>query len=68
MTLRAESGAHTLKGSVGNLSACAAFAAAKRLEEAARSGNLAEVRGGLIALETELDRLRPALRELLAGR
>ncbi|HEY1379412.1 MAG TPA: response regulator [Gemmataceae bacterium] len=60
--------AHTLKGAVGNLSAGTSFAAAKRLDELARTGNLADARAGLAALEDELDRLRPVLRVLLAAR
>ncbi len=60
--------AHTLKGAVGNLSAGTSFAAAKHLEDMARAGNLTDAPAALAALEAELDRLRPALRALLAAR
>jgi two-component system sensor histidine kinase/response regulator len=60
--------AHTVKGTVGNLSAGAAFAAAGHLEELARTGALIDAAEGLKGLEAELDRLRPALRSLLAVR
>jgi HPt (histidine-containing phosphotransfer) domain-containing protein len=56
---------HTLKGSVGNLSAGPAFAAARRLEGLAHAGRLAAAAAALADLERELDRLRPALRALV---
>ena len=59
--------AHTLKGAVGNLSAGTSFAAASRLEELAWAGNLTDAAAGLTAFTAELDRLRPALRALLAA-
>jgi CheY-like chemotaxis protein len=58
--------AHTLKGAVGNLSATPAYEAARRLEDLAHDGQLDAAGPALQALETALDRLRPALRDLLA--
>jgi signal transduction histidine kinase/DNA-binding response OmpR family regulator/HPt (histidine-containing phosphotransfer) domain-containing protein len=58
--------AHTLKGAVGNLSGAAAHVAAKRLEELARNGRLADSSAALSDLSLELDKLRSALRQLLA--
>jgi HPt (histidine-containing phosphotransfer) domain-containing protein len=60
--------AHMIKGSVGNLSAGPSYAAAKRLDDFARAGDLAAAAKALGELIGELDRLRPALRGLLAGR
>jgi CheY-like chemotaxis protein/nitrogen-specific signal transduction histidine kinase/HPt (histidine-containing phosphotransfer) domain-containing protein len=57
--------AHTLKGSVGTFEATGAFAAAERLEILARSGDLTGAPAALAALDEQLDRLWPALRELL---
>ncbi len=59
--------AHALKGATGNLSAAPSAAAARRLEDQARAGRLDAAAEALTALEAELDRLRPALRALLAG-
>ncbi|MCC7493754.1 MAG: response regulator [Fimbriimonadaceae bacterium] len=56
-----ERAAHTLKGAVGNFGAKPAFAAAQRLEQLGRSGELREVDAALAALDVELERLRPAL-------
>lgn len=53
--------AHTLKGSVGNFGADAAFHAAFQLEKMGRSGNLTGVDEAYQALEAEMERLRPAL-------
>jgi HPt (histidine-containing phosphotransfer) domain-containing protein len=58
--------AHTLKGTVGNLSASAAYQAARKLEDLGRAGRLDTAGAALRDLEVELDRLRPALRVLLA--
>jgi signal transduction histidine kinase/DNA-binding response OmpR family regulator len=58
--------AHTLKGAVGNLSATPAYEAARRLEDLAHEGRLDAARPALHTLETELDRLRSAVRDLLA--
>jgi two-component system sensor histidine kinase/response regulator len=60
--------AHMIKGSVGNLSAGPSYAAAKRLDEFARVGDLESAAKALAELLRELDRLRPALRGLVAGR
>jgi CheY-like chemotaxis protein len=58
--------AHTLKGAVGNLSATPAYEAARRLEDLAHDGRLDAAGPALHALEAELDRLRSALRDLMA--
>jgi len=56
--------AHALKGAVANFSAEPTRAAAARLEEMGRAGDLSESVAALRTLEGELDRLGPALREL----
>ena len=56
---------HGLKGAVGLLHARPARRAAKRLEECGREDNLDEAPDALDALANELDRLRPALREIV---
>lgn len=60
--------AHTLKGSVGNFGAEAAYQAALRLEKMGRSGDLTAVEEALGALESEMERLRPALATLGQGK
>jgi HPt (histidine-containing phosphotransfer) domain-containing protein len=60
-----EFAAHALKGSVGNLGGGPAYAAARRVEELAKAGRLDDATAALADLERELDRFRPALRELL---
>jgi hypothetical protein len=45
-----------------------AFAAAAQLERMARVGDMTNGAGGVARLIAEIDRLRPALRDLLAGR
>ena len=60
--------AHTLKGSVGNFGAEAAFDAALRLEKMGRAGDLAGVKEAFEALEAEMQRLEPALASLGGGR
>ena len=62
-----ERSAHTLKGSVGNFGADAAFQAALRLEKIGRSGDLMGVDEAYRALEAEMERLRPALATLGPG-
>jgi PAS domain S-box-containing protein len=57
--------AHTLKGAVGNFVAKSAFAAALRLETLAKDGNFTEVPAAQAALEREIERLLPALDELV---
>ena len=56
-----ERAAHTIKGSVGNFAAKAAFEAAQRLERIGRDGLLDQAEEAQAALEAELDRLKPAL-------
>jgi CheY-like chemotaxis protein/HPt (histidine-containing phosphotransfer) domain-containing protein len=60
---------HTLKGTLGNLCANGAYAAALRLEMLARNRRSADLAEALQALTAEMDRLQPALAELdrLAG-
>jgi len=56
--------AHALKGSLGNLSADTAGAAALRLEILGRTGSLADAADAYRSLETELVRLNAALSDL----
>jgi CheY-like chemotaxis protein len=56
-----ELAAHTLKGTVSNFNAQAAFAAALQLENIGRSGDLANAEAAYIALEQESARLQGAL-------
>jgi HPt (histidine-containing phosphotransfer) domain-containing protein len=49
--------AHSLKGSLGNLGATAAWEAARALEGLGRSGSLEGVAAAVATLERELDRL-----------
>ena len=56
--------AHTLKGSVGNFGADAASRAALKLERMGRARDLNGVEEAFQVLETEMDRLRPALATL----
>ena len=57
--------AHSLKGSVGNFGAKAAFDAALNLTTVACTGQLEEASGALAALEKEVARLTAALRALV---
>jgi PAS domain S-box-containing protein len=59
---KAEKVAHSLKGSLSNFTAGPAFEAAERLELLGRAGNLGEAQEALSRLETEMERLREALR------
>ncbi len=59
-----ERSAHTLKGSVSNFCASAAAAAALRLEQMGREGDLAQAAEGCAALEKEIARLKALLAEL----
>lgn len=59
-----ERAAHSLKGSVGNFGAKAAYEAAYRLEMMGRRGEMAHVTEALAELEAALERLQPALAEL----
>jgi len=63
---RIDQAAHALKGSVSNFVAPAATAAAGRLEQLGRAGEVAAAPDALRALEAELDRLLPALGEMTA--
>jgi signal transduction histidine kinase/CheY-like chemotaxis protein len=56
-----ERAAHTIKGSVGNFAAKAAFEAAEKLERVGREGVLGEADRARLKLEEELERLKPAL-------
>jgi two-component system sensor histidine kinase/response regulator len=58
--------AHSLKGSVSNFGADAAYQAAFDLELMGRNRELAQARNGLVALEDSLNYIQPALRELAA--
>lgn len=57
--------AHGLKGAVANLKAEPAQEAARRLEEIGRSGAMEEADRSLDRLETEIDRLRSVLAEMV---
>jgi HPt (histidine-containing phosphotransfer) domain-containing protein len=59
-----ERAAHTIKGSVGNFAAKAAFDAAMELERIGRDGTLDQAEAARVRLEDELDRLKPALAAL----
>jgi CheY-like chemotaxis protein/HPt (histidine-containing phosphotransfer) domain-containing protein len=56
--------AHTLKGTLANLCANGAYAAAMRLEKLARDQSSAELAEAFQGLKVEIDRLQPALAEL----
>jgi HPt (histidine-containing phosphotransfer) domain-containing protein len=60
-TARLRLAAHTLYGALGHLGAREAQAAAARLEERARAGDLTTAAPALTDLEQALDRLGPAL-------
>jgi two-component system sensor histidine kinase/response regulator len=57
--------AHTMKGSAGTLGGVAAAHAALRLEKMGHSGNLQNALEACAALESEIERLIPALIELV---
>ncbi|MFP4229247.1 MAG: Hpt domain-containing protein [Salinivenus sp.] len=57
--------AHGLKGALGLLHAAPAHQAARRLEEMGRNNALEDVPDALDDLRRELNRLRPALREMV---
>ncbi len=57
--------AHALKGALGNFGTGSTFAAAHRLEQLGRDGELGEAAGALRALEMEFERLRTALQAAL---
>jgi CheY-like chemotaxis protein len=56
--------AHTLKGTLGNLCANDAYAAALRLEKLARSQASADLADTIKGLTAEIDRLQPVLTDL----
>jgi PAS domain S-box-containing protein len=56
--------AHTLKGAVSTFAARRATEATAHLEQCAKSGDLAAVGAAHAAVESELDRLLPALKQL----
>lgn len=58
--------AHTLKGSVGNFGAQAAFDAALALEQMGRQGDLSGAEAALAHLTAEIARLQPVLLQLAA--
>ncbi|MCS6925630.1 MAG: Hpt domain-containing protein [Candidatus Binatia bacterium] len=58
--------AHTLKGSVGNFGAQAAFDAALALEQMGRQGDLSGADAAFAHLEAEIARLQPVLSQLAA--
>src|SRR5262249_56867059 len=53
--------AHTIKGSMGQFGAQAAFTAAQRLEMMGREGKLAGAEEACAELEKELERVQPVL-------
>ena len=59
-----ERSAHTLKGSIGNFTAGAAFEAALRLETLGRAGDLPGAEAAWPALQDEIERLSKALAAL----
>jgi two-component system, sensor histidine kinase and response regulator len=59
--------AHNLKGSMAHFGARAAFEAARALEMMGRSGMLGEAPAACVALERELERVRPALAAFARG-
>jgi CheY-like chemotaxis protein len=61
---RLRQAAHTLKGSVSNFAARSAVAAAERLEQLGKTGDLTGADEALAALQTEVERLQPALAAL----
>jgi Signal transduction histidine kinase len=62
---RIQEAAHTLKGALGGLQAKAAYEAALVLEKFARAGDLAGVRQSLTGLQSEIERLKLALDEIV---
>ena len=62
-----ERAAHSLKGSVSNFAATRAFEAAYRLEVLGREGRLGEGETALSKLDEELNLLKSAMNEVLAG-
>jgi len=65
---RLRQAAHRLKGSLVSVAAGPAGAAAAAVEVAARQEDLAAAQAAIPALEREIERLRPVLRELTQQR
>ena len=59
--------ANTLKGTVGNFPAPAAFEAALKLEMMGRAGDMANAKSAYLELEGLINRLKPALQNLFNG-
>jgi two-component system, sensor histidine kinase and response regulator len=59
--------AHTMKGSVGNFAAQAAFDASRKLEESAKATDTAAMMKALAVFEIELSAVREALQQLGKG-
>jgi len=57
--------AHSIKGSVSNFAAAAAFEAASQVNDLARSGTRDGLKQAIDVLEQEMSRLQPALREIV---
>ena len=57
--------AHSIKGSVSNFAAAAAFEAASQVNDLARSGTRNGLKQAIDVLEQEMSRLQPALREIV---
>ena len=57
--------AHSIKGSVSNFAAAAAFEAASQVNDLARSGTRNGLKQAIDVLEQEMTRLQPALREIV---
>ncbi len=58
--------AHALKGSAGNLSATGVFEVAKELEHSGRTADWGHAATAYAALKRELERLTPALSDLMS--
>jgi two-component system sensor histidine kinase/response regulator len=62
---RIQEAAHTLKGALGGLQAKAAYEATLVLEKCARADNLTTARQALAGLQSEIERLKLALDEIV---
>jgi signal transduction histidine kinase/CheY-like chemotaxis protein/HPt (histidine-containing phosphotransfer) domain-containing protein len=62
---KVEEATHTLKGALGGLQAKAAYEAALQLEKLARAGNLTDANQARASLESEIERLKWALDEIV---
>ncbi len=59
-----DAASHSIKGSVGNFPAQSAYEAALKLEMIGRSGDLSKANESYTALEIEIQRLKPTLKQL----